>query len=81
MTYALSIIEYPSGRFGFVGSVPCVLAYSAGDAEILDIIARHGPGLARRIAKASGVAMPESLSWATRSEASEFAASHGCTVA
>lgn len=27
MNYQLSVIEYPSGSFGFVGSVPVQLAY------------------------------------------------------
>lgn len=36
MSYGLHIIQYPSGMFGFVGSVPYDLAYTAKDGQPVD---------------------------------------------
>ena len=46
-----TVIQYPSGNWGFVGDVPAVLAYTDGDgnpptARQLDIARHCGPGFA-----------------------------------
>lgn len=36
MRYQLSIIQYPSGKFGFVGSVPYILAFESSDQSFIE---------------------------------------------
>lgn len=60
-------IQYPSGRWGFVGKVPAALAYE-GDADLIAVALQAGPGIAARIAAREGRAFA-SLSWATEAEA------------
>ena len=40
----LHVIKFPSGKYGFVGSVPVDLAYS-GDPERVEMAMKFGPGL------------------------------------
>ncbi len=52
--YELTVIKYPSGAYGFAGSVPVELAYEMVDGSPLDPdqvrIARHcGPGFAKKL--------------------------------
>jgi len=76
--HALSVIRYPSGRYGFVGRVPAVLAYE-GSEEDMETAAHYGPGIARRIASRNGREF-RALSWATREDALAAAAAHGFDV-
>ncbi len=54
MTYQLSILQYPSGRFGFVGSVPKDLAVrhrdnrTLTDAEFKEYCQASNPAMVRR---------------------------------
>ena len=66
--YKLSIIQYPSKRFGFVGRVPSILAYSGASEKELKAIAQVGPGL---IMKQNPNI--KSLSWETEQDAKDFA--------
>jgi len=76
---AISVIEYPNGKFGFVGSVPVNLAYRFSGASALDrnyiinAIGRVGPGIAKKLAIKLGVKM-EAKSFETRAEAYDVAA-------
>ena len=74
--HALTIIEYPSGRFGFVGSVPARLAYEASDPEYLRIAQQCGPGFARRAAEREGGTFKE-ISFASRADARQAAINLG----
>lgn len=65
------IIQYPSGRFGFVGRVPAALAHE-GSAEDLETARICGPGLAQKIAARNGRSFA-TLTWASR-EAAQAAA-------
>lgn len=76
----LNVIQYPVGTYGFVGSVPAVLAYASDDAELLAIAAQSGPGLARSIAAREGKTF-KTCTWATRADAIAAAAAAGFTVA
>ena len=51
---ALNIIQYPSGRWGFVGKVPHNLAFECSKQEYIDIACNHGVGIAEAIAKNEG---------------------------
>jgi hypothetical protein len=68
----LSIIEFPSKRWGFVGRVPMDLSYE-GSAEDLEIGRRHGFGLVSGRVKR--------LTWETKDEALAAAKAKGYTVA
>jgi hypothetical protein len=68
---AYHITQYPTGSFGFVGSVPRELCYQ-GSAEDLETAWRCGPGLARKIAERNGRSFV-TLTWSTR-EAAQSAA-------
>jgi len=50
----LSIIQYPSGRFGFAGKVPLHLAFEYSDMKYVDMARQHGLSLAQSIAKKEG---------------------------
>jgi len=50
----LNIIQYPSGRWGFVGKVPTALAFEYSDEKYMDIAHNHGEGIAKAIAKNEG---------------------------
>jgi hypothetical protein len=67
-----SLMQYPTGRWGFVGSVDPILAYARPDGSIpsryeLMQASKHGPKLAGVVTR----------TWATQSEAEEFLASLG----
>ena len=65
-----NVIRYPSGRFGFVGSVPVLLAYVDGATE--DQI--------RKAAQFGGRFGPKTRMFETEQEAREFAAQHNVTL-
>jgi hypothetical protein len=70
-------IQYPSGRWGFVGHVPMQLAHTALDGSPLDtetanLIQRHGPGMFKSKAK--------SVAFDTEAEAIAAATALGLTV-
>lgn len=64
----LSLIQYPSGKFGFVGRVPAVLAYVWEDESDLQAAAQCGPGIARKIAERNGRTFSTRV-WDTEAEA------------
>src|SRR5256885_7009828 len=76
---ALSVIRYPTGRFGFVGSVPAVLAVETDDPSLIEVGARCGLGLAQRIAARRGKFI-RSRAWDTREAALAEAARQGFSV-
>lgn len=76
----LHVIQYPSGRFGFVGRVPQALAYRCDDAEILAAAHQCGATIARGIAKNRGIAF-ETVAFDTREAAIAEAARLGFSVA
>ena len=73
---ALSIIQYPSGRYGFVGSVPAVLAVETDDPSLIEVGARCGLGIAARIAARRGKFI-RTRTWDSREAAQEAAAGAG----
>jgi glutamate synthase domain-containing protein 2 len=48
------IIQFPSGRFGFVGRVPVELAFEYDSIEDVKIAQHSGPGIAGKIAAREG---------------------------
>ena len=61
-------IQYPSGRWGFVGfAVPAALAYE-GDDDLLAVAKQCGPGFAQRIAARDGRNF-RALSWDNEADA------------
>lgn len=50
----LNVIQYPSGKWGFVGKVPVELAFEYSDIKYVDMARQHGLGIARPIAKKEG---------------------------
>jgi hypothetical protein len=68
----LSVIQYPTKRWGFVGRVPTDLAYE-GSPEDISIGLQHGFRLVKSRVK--------SLSWETKEEALAAAAEKGYSVA
>ena len=66
------LIQYPSGRWGFVGCVPQRLAYD-GSAEDMATAALCGPGLAAKIAARHGRTF-KVLAWDTEAQARAAAA-------
>ncbi len=74
----LHVIKYPSGRYGFVGRVPQVLAHE-GSPEDLETARTAGPGLARKIAERNGRTFT-TLAWDTEADAIAFAAARGFIV-
>lgn len=79
-SYQLSIIQYPSGRFGFVGSVPKDLAIrhrdnrTLSDAEFAEFARSSNPALVKR---ARNYIEPV---FNTREEAVEFAREAGVAL-
>lgn len=65
---SLSVIRYPSGKYGFVGNVPAVLAYEWQDEGDLQAAKQCGPGIARKIAERNGRIFNTRV-WATEAEA------------
>ena len=68
------VIQYPSGRWGFVGAVPMELAYTAPDGTPLDDVTAKavwqiGPGMLKGLVKG--------VSFATEREALDAAAALG----
>lgn len=77
--YALSIIQYPSGRWGFVGSVPPELAVETNDGSLVEVGALCGIGIAKRIAERRGKYFRARV-WETREAAEAEAQKHGYIV-
>lgn len=50
----LSVIRYPTGKFGFVGRVPAVLAFTSTHEGDIEAARLSGPGIARKIAEREG---------------------------
>lgn len=50
----LSVIQYPSGKWGFVGSVPGELAYETSNPDYIRLAANVGAGLVRKRAEREG---------------------------
>lgn len=48
------IIQFPSGKFGFVGKVPVSLAYEYDSEDDVKVALQAGPGFARKIAERHG---------------------------
>ena len=78
---AISIIQFPVGTFGFVGSVPVDLAYRITGASCFDrakvreAVTHCGPGIAKKLAARLGVKM-EAKAFETRAEAYDVAAAY-----
>jgi hypothetical protein len=56
MTHETTVIRYPNGKYGFVGSVPTSLAFTQSNGEPLtekqvEVIKHCGPGLISRYVK------------------------------
>jgi len=75
----LHIIRYPSGRYGFVGRVPAVLAYDGQHAGDLATAASSGPRIARLIAEGEGRTL-NVLSWGSEADARAAAEVAGFSV-
>lgn len=75
---AVSIIQFPTGSFGYVGSVPVNMAHKISGGTcfqrkaIADAVVTSGPGLARKIAERQGVSF-STRSFDSRAEALSFA--------
>lgn len=48
------LIQFPSGKFGFVGKVPVELAFEYDSIEDVKIAQHSGPGIAGKIAAREG---------------------------
>lgn len=48
------VIQFPSGKFGFVGKVPVDLAFEYDSIEDVKAAQHSGPGIARKIAERNG---------------------------
>lgn len=75
---ALSVIQLPNGRYGFVGRVPDCLAVE-GDADLREAARQCGMGIARRIAERTGRKI-RNRSWASLHEALKAAEDAGYEV-
>jgi hypothetical protein len=78
--FGLHVEKYPSGKFGFIGSVPMVLAYRMADGSAISDkdaadIRSFGPGL---VCKSRGI---RPRVWNSREEAITEAQSLGYEVA
>lgn len=49
-----NVVQLPSGKFGFTGAVPAILAFDFEDENDLKIALISGPGIAAKIAKREG---------------------------
>jgi hypothetical protein len=63
-----SVIQFPSGRWGFVGKVPVALAYPDATPDDVATISLCGPGIAKRIAVTEGRTLKEAT-FATEQDA------------
>lgn len=77
--HKLSILEYPSGKFGFVGSVPPQLAVETDDPSLIEVGARCGIGIAKRIA-ANRSKYFRARTWETKEAAQAEAEALGFTL-
>lgn len=64
MKYQLTVIQYPSGRFGFVGSVPSHLAYVGPNGEALE-----SAEIERQLRLPAKYRTMKTRTWATKEEA------------
>lgn len=65
---AAHVIQYPSGRWGFVGKVPASLAYEYDSEDDVMTALQIGPGIAARIAAKAGRTF-KTRSWSSQDEA------------
>lgn len=77
---ALIVIQAPSGRFVFRGSVPAALAYQWEAESDLEAAKQCGPAIAERIAARHGRTF-KSVAFDTRESAIAAAAALGHSVA
>lgn len=68
MKLQLTLIQFPSGKWGYVGSVPAALAFEWEDDGDLKIALRSGPGIALKIAEREGRTFRTRV-WDTEAEA------------
>jgi len=78
--HKLSILETPTGRYMFVGSVPAQLAVDTDLPELIEVGARCGVGIASKIAANRGGYFRTRI-FETREEAIDYAADFGYSVA
>lgn len=78
MPKGLHVIKYPSGRYGFVGNVPKVLAFEGSESDC-EIARVHGAGLARKIAERNGRTLT-TRTWDVEAAAVACAESHGFKI-
>lgn len=76
----LCVIQFPSGTWGFVGSVPLCLKWETDDMELIKVAQQSGDGFARAIAKREGKIF-KTCTWQSKEDAIEAAQSAGYTVA
>ena len=74
-----SVIQFPSGKWGFVGRVPAALSFEYESEDDVRNAAACGPGLARRIAERAGRRFGTRV-WDTKEEALTSAAAIGADV-
>ena len=79
MNLPLSLIKYPSGRWGFVGRVPSDLAFIYEDKSDLDAALHSGPRIARLIAQRHGRVFIQ-RSWESEAAARTEAAALGYVI-
>jgi hypothetical protein len=77
--YALSVIQFPSGRWGFVGQVPEALAIESSNPELARVAKQCGMTIARAIAKRTSDIIRERV-WDTKEAALAEAAALGYEV-
>jgi len=76
---ATHIIQFPSGRFGFVGVVPFALKFAADRITPAEVRACMSDTIARQLAEGRGGYL-RLLTWATRDEALRYARARGFPV-
>lgn len=75
-----NLIQFPSGKYGFVGRVPVDLAWAYESIEDVKNAQHAGPGIAARIAKREGRTFSARV-WDTDAEARAAALALGAEVA
>jgi hypothetical protein len=78
--YALHVIKYPTGRYGFVGRVPFALAYEAEGITPEEIAHAMAFTVAKAIAEKRGGYLKHKV-WETKEAALAEAAAKGFAVA
>lgn len=80
MKLGLHCIRFPSGRWGFVGSIPTELAFDYESESDLQIALQCGPGFAMKAAARHGRTF-RTKTWDSRDAAIEQARQYGHEVA